>query len=142
MNELLVRRTVALAVREIGLTKRVTCRIFRHSFATHLLANGYEIRAVQELLGHSDVRTTMIYTHVVNRGGKVVRSPADGLARGFGGDWTETAYHSTKFLIRSQVPDIIQLRIEASLRDRLHCCGLQGLGRSALKSILLPDENV
>jgi integron integrase len=86
MDESLVQRAVALAAKETGLTKRVTCHTFRHSFATHLLANGYDIRTVQELLGHSDVRTTMIYTHVLNRGGKGVRSPADRLAKGFEGD--------------------------------------------------------
>lgn len=68
-------------MRKAGITKRVTSHTFRHSFATHLLADGYDIRTVQELLGHSDVRTTMIYTHVLNRGGREVRSPADGLVR-------------------------------------------------------------
>lgn len=58
-----------------GITKRVSCLTFRHSFATHLLQNGYDIRTVQELLGHKDVKTTMIYTHVLNRGPKGVRSP-------------------------------------------------------------------
>jgi site-specific recombinase XerC len=62
-----------------GLVKRATCHTFRHSFATHLLEGGYDIRTIQELLGHKDVKTTMIYTHVLNRGPTGVRSPVDGL---------------------------------------------------------------
>lgn len=81
IDESLFSRSLTAAVRKGGLTKRVTSHTFRHSFATHLLADGYDIRTVQELLGHSDVRTTMIYTHVLNRGGRGVRSPADGLVR-------------------------------------------------------------
>jgi integron integrase len=72
-----VQRAVAEAVRHSGLTKRATCHTFRHSFATHLIENGYDIRTVQELLGHSDVRTTMTYTHVLRGGGRGVQSPID-----------------------------------------------------------------
>ena len=72
-----VQRAVRQAVLESGITKRASCHTFRHSFATHLLESGYDIRTVQELLGHRDVRTTMIYTHVLNRGGLGVVSPMD-----------------------------------------------------------------
>jgi site-specific recombinase XerD len=65
------------AGRAAGLTKRISCHTLRHSFATHLLQQGYDIRTVQELLGHKDVKTTMIYTHVLNRGRVAVRSPLD-----------------------------------------------------------------
>ena len=74
-----IQRAVAEAVRSAGLMKRATCHTFRHSFATHLIEDGYDIRTVQELLGHTDVRTTMIYTHVLNKGGRGVRSPIDAL---------------------------------------------------------------
>jgi integron integrase len=81
LHESVIQRAVKAAVQRSGISKRASCHTLHHSFATHLLEEGYDIRTVQELLGHKDVRTTMVYTHVLNRGGRGVLSPADRLGR-------------------------------------------------------------
>ncbi|MCK4487637.1 MAG: tyrosine-type recombinase/integrase [Desulfobacterales bacterium] len=79
LDKTVLQRSVKEAIRKVGIYKAGSCHSLRHSFATHLLEDGYDIRTVQELLGHKDASTTMIYTHVLNKGGQGVRSPADAL---------------------------------------------------------------
>ncbi len=96
LHESVVQKAVREAAKRSGIQKRITTHTFRHSFATQLLRDGYDIRTVQELLGHADVRTTMIYTHVLNRGGMGVRSPLDSID-----DLCRTSYADREKLLKS-----------------------------------------
>ena len=125
-------KPVKQVVRKVKLTKRVTSHTFRHSFATHFLADGYDIRTVQELLGHKDVRTTMIYTHVLNRGGRGVRSPADGLTRRPDDRLAGAANHAPAGVPIEQPTATFRLARINCLRVRPHICGLQVIGRNFL----------
>lgn len=103
ISEQVLQRALRKAVRAANIHKPVTCHTLRHCFATHLLENNYDIRTVQELLGHKDVRTTMIYTHVLNRGGRGVRSPLDGTVEMPGALFVKDAAPSYGALRRAEI---------------------------------------
>ena len=117
LHETAVQRALRRAVLDVGISRRISCHTFRHSFATHLLEEGYDIRTIQELLGHKDVKTTMIYTHVLNRGGRGVRSPADILWAGFPGGSDARQLSSQSNYLTSLVPPTRQLLSGEELPD-------------------------
>jgi integron integrase len=117
LHETAIQRALRRAVLDVGISRRISCHTFRHSFATHLLEEGYDIRTIQELLGHKDVKTTMIYTHVLNRGGRGVRSPADILWAGVPGGSNARQLSSQPNYLTSLVPPERQLLAGEELPD-------------------------
>ena len=117
LHETVIQRALRRAVLDVGISRRVSCHTFRHSFATHLLEEGYDIRTIQELLGHKDVKTTMIYTHVLNRGGRGVRSPADILWGGVSTRSNATQLPLQPNFLASLIPPERQLESGEELPD-------------------------
>ena len=117
LHETVIQRALRRAVLDVGISRRISCHTFRHSFATHLLEEGYDIRTIQELLGHRDVKTTMIYTHVLNRGGRGVRSPADILWAGVAGGPDTRQLPAQSNYLTSLVPPERQLLAGEEIPD-------------------------
>ena len=117
LHETVIQRALRRAVLDVGISRRISCHTFRHSFATHLLEEGYDIRTIQELLGHRDVKTTMIYTHVLNRGGRGVRSPVDILFAGVPGSPAARQLDLQPNYLTSLVPPERQLEAGETVID-------------------------
>jgi len=124
LDESVIQRAVRQAVVDIGISRRASCHTFRHSFATHLIEDGYDIRTIQELLGHKDVKTTMIYTHVLNRPGTLgVRSPADVLWRSsFAGSRDTRLLSSQPNLLSPALPPSRQLESGQAEAEPFESC--------------------